>query len=406
MILGGLILFASVPMLMIKFAVIDWWPAVRGVRPDRLGNFWIFPFSLISAFGIAALDKKRVFRIPLNKSGTVVSSQFVAAGLGLCLIVVFNGIDKFESAKLWVRHGNYARNFQSPVIEKFAQSHPLGTKPYRVASFQMNGAIANGYGLESVDGKFTIVPNRYREYWGKVIENYLAKDQYKRELFWGTSSGSVLNLYYNWPHSSIVMAQNYNMALLSLAGMRYIFSRDELVDPDLVPIRKMEQPWNDFSTKEKIEIGLRENFTGRKHLYIYENTRAFPRAFVVGKARVFPDRKSLLTALGSADVNTLRNNIFIEMSDQDLANFNTQKTAVGSAKFLDYSSDHLKLSVKTSGSSVLVITNNFAKFWHCKRDDQAVPIFPVYSAFWGLPLVAGEQTIVCDYLPPYRVSFD
>jgi hypothetical protein len=400
---AAVILFASIPILAIKYAVIDWLPSVRGVRSERLGIFWTFPFSVLAAFGIAALDSKRVFRNPFSKRGALVNSRLMVAGIGFFLIFVFNGFDKFESAKAWVRYGTYARNFQSPVIKEFAETHSGNNNPYRVASFQMSGAIANAYGLESVDGKFTIAPNRYREFWGKVIEKYLARDQYKRELFWGTSSGSVLNLFYNWPHSSVVVADNYNMALLSLAGMRYIFSRDELIDPDLVEIRKMDRPWNDFSTIEKAWIGIRENFTGRKHLYIYENVGAFPRAFIVGNVRLFPDRKSLLAALGLANVETLRQEVFVESDQAKLFDVDNLNNVGGTVKFLKYSSDHLKLFAKTSGKSLLVITNNFAKFWQCKRNGEAVMIFPAYSAFWGIPLIAGEQTITCDYRPAYRI---
>lgn len=401
---AALLLFASIPILMFKYAVIDWLPAVRGVRPDRLSAFLAFPFSLLAAFGIAAINPKRVFRNPLGKRGAPLNARTAAAGFGFFLIFVFNGFDKFESAEAWVRYGTYARNFQSPVIQEFSKSHASANAPFRVASFQMSGAIANAYGLESVDGKFTIVPNRYREFWGKVIEKYLARDQYKRELFWGTSSGSVLNLFYNWPHPRIVVADNYNMALLSLAGMRYIFSRDELIDPDLVAIRKMDRPWNDFGRTEKAWIGIRENFTGRKLLYIYENTQAFPRAFVVGDARIFPDRTSLLAALGSAKVDMLRKQVFVEAKDVKIPGVRNLNNEAGTVEFLEYSADRLKILAKTSGNSILVVTNSFTKFWECKRDEKAVTIFPAYSAFWGISLAAGEQIVTCDYQPPYRFS--
>jgi hypothetical protein len=404
LILTALVIFASLPILMVKFAVIDWLPEVRGVRPHRLGSYWIFPFSLLSAFGIAALNSKHVFRNPLSKRGATVNTLMAAAGIGFLLIFIHNGFNKFESAKAWVRYGTYARNFQSPVIAEFAKSRSGVNTPFRVASFQMSGAIANAYGLESVDGKFTMVPNRYREFWGKVIEKYLAKDQYKRELFWGTSSGSVLNLFYNWPHPRIIVAENYNMALLSLAGMRYIFARDELIDPDLVAIRSMDRPWNDHSRNEKAWIGIRENFTGRKLLYIYENIRAFPRAFVVGEARIFPDRKSMLAALGSANVKMLRKQVFMEARDAKTLNVNKLNNEAGTVEFLEYSADRLKLLANSSGNSILVITNNFTKYWECYRNDEAVPIFPAYSSFWGISLIAGEQTITCDYRPPYRIS--
>lgn len=400
---GVLVIALGIPFLVGKYALLDILPAMRGLRPDRLLVFAPLALSIIAGAGLNVLKLSGVtwqlprFRPMHGRRLPVMSAAFIA---GLVLILGVSLWDKALRAEAWIRDGSFARSFHSPVLQTFAAEHPLGNDPYRVASFQMHGAIAATYGFETADGKLTIAPNRYREFWGKVIERYLAKDTYKRELFWATSAGSVLSLFYDFAEPRVVFADNYNLDLLSLAGMRYVFARDELVDPRLELMRAPARPWNSLDTGEKIRTGLRENFTGRELLYIYRNTAALPRTFIVGRATVFPDKQALLTALGEADIERLRDTALFAATDvEGLAA--DWLGGSGRAQFRHYEADHMEIGAQTTGPSLLVITSSFTKYWTCRVNGEVKPIYPAYHAFWAIELPAGDNAVACSYDPPY-----
>jgi hypothetical protein len=399
------VIAVNIPFVMAKYAMLDQLPAIRGVRPDRLLQFAPFFVVVLAGMGLNELMKLRTtVRTPqfwpLRARPIRVGQAAFVIGLGA--VAVLNLIDKADHAVQWVRDGSYERNFGSPVLEEFAEEHPAGTNPFRVGSYQMHGAIAAGYGLETVDGKLTIVPNRYREFWGLVIARYLEKDQRKHELFWGTSSGSVLSLFDETPSAQVIFADNYNLEMLSLAGARYLFSRDQIVDQRLVPIHEPPAPWNSMGRREKIRTAIRENFTGRELLYIYKNESALPRAFVVGEVTVFEGKEALLEALASADISTLRSMAFFNVDDIEGVTLNLS-VGGGNAAIRRYDSDVLEVDVSSEGAALLVITNSFAKFWKCYVDDRETKILPAYHAFWGIPIPAGARTVKCTYSPPYRL---
>jgi len=402
---GGLLIGLCVPIVIAKYALLDVLPAVRGLRPDRLLVFSSLVFSLIAGAGVSGLQSIGYqFQLPRFRpfSGQRLSVQSTALIIGLILILGVSAWEKASRLDSWVRDGSYTRNFLSPVLQRFADDHPIGQDPYRVASFQMHGAIAIAYGFETVDGKGTMVPNRYREFWGKVIEKYLAKDTYKRELFWATSAGSVLSLFYNFAEPRVVFADNYNLDLLSLAGMRFVFARDELVDERLEPVRTADRPWNSLDTRGKIETGIRENFSGRELLYIYRNTAAFPRAFIAANAMVYPDKQALLTALGKADAGDLRQSVLFAAPDVDGLKLD-RLGGSGTAAFQYYEADRMDLQVQTDGPALLVITNSFTKFWTCQVNGQTVAIYPAYHTFWAVRVPAGNSAVTCSYEPPYAL---
>ena len=391
---------ASFVLILLKFAIIDVLPQVRGVRADRLTNATSLPLALLGAFGVDVLSRW------LRGAGSHRSLPAILVNRGAMLVAValFIGISligKAERAEAWLRDGSYKRNFGSPVLRELADQTLSERAPFRVASFQMHGAVANGYGFETADGKYTLGLNRYRLFWGQVTAPYLERDDYKRELFWATSGGGVLSLFSDEAAATVDFASDYRIHLLSLVGTRYIFSRDRLVAPGLREIRSSDVAWNDLTDMQKARVALRENFEGRTLLYIYENVNALPRAFVVGSATVLPTSDALFDRLGESTLDELTDAVLFSQQDVGNQGFDDLGGS-GSATFEEYGADHLRLLVSTDGPAILVITNTFVPYWSCTVDGEATPLLAAYGTFWSVRVPSGNSEVACRYTAPYR----
>ena len=59
-------------------------------------------------------------------------------------------------------------------------------------------------------------------------------------------------------------------------------------------------------------ITIAGNFTGRTHLYVYENSDVLPRFFLADRLRVLESGAAVLDALAAADLDDLRRTAFVE----------------------------------------------------------------------------------------------
>ena len=66
-----------------------------------------------------------------------------------------------------------------------------------------------------------------------------------------------------------------------------------------------------------------------------------------------------------------------------------------------YTSDEIRLAVRSEQPSVLVASNSYSPFWKARIDGREARIFPAYHAFWGLYLPAGSRQVVFRFEPPY-----
>ncbi|MBI4678147.1 MAG: hypothetical protein HY748_11245 [Elusimicrobia bacterium] len=300
----------------------------------------------------------------------------------------------------WYFQGGYTANYGSPVLKELASRRE---EPFRVASFThgLHPGYANAYGLETVDGYVGIYPKAYQRYWSKVIEPLTAQDRRFDEYF--NAWGNRIYLFFesvDMFREGIEFSRYYRLPLLSLANARYVISRHPLLDKDLVPVAPVPPwPWND--RKERVLLRLKENFTGKTHLFVYENKTALPRAFLVGQARFFPEGEDLMKALSSADGRTLRDTVFLD--DRFLGAVGRGPFSRGAVSFVEYRADRITLRLAAAGPALLVVSNNYSPFWTCEVDGASKTIMPADGAFWAVRVEAPAGQVVFRYSPPYRL---
>jgi hypothetical protein len=301
----------------------------------------------------------------------------------------------------WLEQGSYVSAYRSPLARDLAQRH-ASEPPFRVATIQGNPAFMHAYGLETVDGYLTLYPRRYKAFWERVIARYLAKSEDARDYL--RYFGSHFYLFEGSEAPRLKFRDNYNLALLSLANTRFIFSRNALIDDALVPIAQPDHPWSELTIADRRTVQVEANFSGWRRWYVYENKGAFPRFFLAQRMRALPDADSVLDAISSATERELRSTAFVTHDDVNADPAISFGYRQGSVEVLDYGPDRIELSVSADGWSVLVGSNTYSPYWNATLDGQPVPIFPVDHAFWGVTVGPGTHRIVFDYLPPQRLS--
>jgi hypothetical protein len=375
-------------------------PFAEGFQIQRIGLTIPFFAALMGGLGLETLRgalKGRSFTLP--KLGPVGAGTAVyVAALGL--LAVFSLEVKYSHALEWVRYGNYVKNFSNPVIANFVADHPIGDDPYRIAAYQLYPAHYHAYGLETAGGYMNIYSRRYKEFWNRVIE--------KRERQLGIEGqfmnwGSRVNLSADLHEPRLKLGDHYNLSLLSLANVRYLFARDQLLDLQFSAVVTADKPWNLSTDREKAMIHITANLGGENPLYIYRNADAFPRFFLVPSVREFADESSLLDAMAGAGVAALREGVFVEKGwlEEDMTA--DLGFGDGAVELVSYKPDHIELEVRTDGPAILAVANSYSPYWQARVDGAPAEIFPAYHTFWGVAVAAGAHRVVFDYVPPYRL---
>ena len=64
---------------------------------------------------------------------------------------------------------------------------------------------------------------------------------------------------------------------------------------------------------------------------------------------------------------------------------------------LQFEGDFFKINVESNKPALLIVTNSLAVGWHATVNGEAVEILPAYGAFWGIPVIAGNNDVQLEY---------
>ena len=295
--------------------------------------------------------------------------------------------------------GGYTLLFRSPVLHQLADDIRGSGAPARVASFQMYPNYPNAYGIETAGGYQALTAKRYWDFWTKV----LAPGADKFPSATGNLDFGRVMLSPREHRTQWGLAELYNANLLSLVNVRYLVSRDRLVAPSLKLLQGPKKPWSALDVGQKVRSNIAGNFTGRTHLYVYENSDVLPRFFLADRLRVLESGAAVLDALAAADLDDLRRTAFVERALLLPPLSEDMRLSSGTIGLTLYEADRIRLSLDMRGASVLIGTNSYSPFWRAFVDGVETPLFPADHAFWGIYLPQGAKTVELLYNPPYRL---
>jgi hypothetical protein len=317
---------------------------------------------------------------------------------------------------------NYRTIYQNPALK--ALKSEIKTEPFRVATVGLTKAssfsgsdknffpaYAATYGLETVDGYFSLYSGRYQKFWGQVIAPLTRVDSGVHQLW--TKSPKHIYLYAPLDDrfqriGFIKFTDYYDLDLLSLANTKYLISRWPLDDPNLKLIYKptheftKHSEWRRQSRFSRIK-GLLNGDVPHYALYVYENRSVFPRAFIAPNLKTFDTPDALLTSLSHATSASLRTSAYVNSADASFPIPVAGELLDDEVVILDYTPDQITISIRTSTHGTLVITNNFNPYWKCTVDGTPRNIIPVYHTFQGVPVTPGDHEITLSYQPPYAL---
>lgn len=386
-------------------ALIVLMPAVRTLLYDTVSAIRGFSFNKLAGFAKMAMLLGGGFAYQTLQSRPGRSPWATRAMV--VLVLSFGLLELTISApREWITQGSYKQIFESPVIKKLAETVKAKGQPVRVASFQMYDMYVNAYGLESPGGEVDLYPKRYNEFWNKIHEPSIDNDPVRKKYL---SSGYKLQLGLTFSNvdkrPEHLFADSFRLNLLSLANVGYILSRDRLVDLELKLLNgdAPATPWFALSNREKIITSAADNFRGRTHLYVYENTAVLPRYFLARQLRVLDNRAGVLDTLAGQSAGALRETALIAKEDWPGSKTHKTYSARGRVKLEKYTADEIVFATELTGPGLLVVTNSFSPFWTCRVNGKPVPIHPIDATFWGVELPKDAKSVTFKYDPPYRL---
>ena len=269
--------------------------------------------------------------------------------------------------------------FKPPVIQWLQDRRAESASPWRLTSFDgpnektLNANSAMLYGLEDVRGYDSIIPKPYAEYMKRI--------QPQGELLYNRIAAIYTQLGDRANHAAL------GNPLLNLLGVRYVVTTQTIPNP-----------------------GYELAYDGE--VKVYENKRAFPRAFIVPEAIAAPDQTAALDALQQIDPAEV---VVVEGVAPD-ALAEAASPQLREATISRYTPREVFVDVNLSDRGWLVLTDNFADGWKAylrpfgatgegvtasgESVEQQLPLYRADGAFRAVHLPsAGQWTVRFVYSP-------
>jgi hypothetical protein len=128
---------------------------------------------------------------------------------------------------------------------------------------------------------------------------------------------------------------------------------------------------------------------------VYENARAFPRAFVVPEARPLPGRDEVLEVLAAAD---FRAGVFLEGWDGS-ARPGGGAAAFRAAEVVECRPNRVALRVEPGPAGFLVLADVWYPGWTCMVDGRPAPLYRADYLFRAVELPEGAREVVFTFAP-------
>ncbi len=157
-------------------------------------------------------------------------------------------------------------------------------------------------------------------------------------------------------------------AMLNVLNTKYVISPVGFNDPAFKLINRIPQ--------------------GDREAYVYENIDLAPRAYLVGKYKVIPDRQAAIREMQSGLFDP-RDYVILE-KDPGLAQ---SDSVIGSAHAQIKSLHDVEVTYESSAPAMLVLSEVYYPDWKAEIDGQPVDIIKADNVIRAVPVPAGKHTV-------------
>ncbi|HSX40162.1 MAG TPA: YfhO family protein, partial [Candidatus Saccharimonadales bacterium] len=127
---------------------------------------------------------------------------------------------------------------------------------------------------------------------------------------------------------------------------------------------------------------------------VFENTYAFPRAFLVGSYKVIQNQNGIISAMFAKGTD-LRDSIILEKDPHVPAGF----LPSGTVKIASYTPDKITINVSTNVPQLLFLSDAYYPGWKAYVDGKVTEIYRADYAFRAVKVPAGKHMIIFSYQP-------
>ena len=153
-----------------------------------------------------------------------------------------------------------------------------------------------------------------------------------------------------------------------------------------------------FSWAFPFELYQLEQFTkvfDDKRYQVFENKKAYPRAYVVNDFRILNDEKEILRLMFEKNTDLLRT-VFLQ-EKPDIKRSDEKNNS--KISFVSYKYDNVVLEVNASNSGILVLTDNYYPGWQVTVNGKHQKILRADYSFRGVVVPKGQSIIKFSYIP-------
>lgn len=127
---------------------------------------------------------------------------------------------------------------------------------------------------------------------------------------------------------------------------------------------------------------------------VYENRELVPRAHLVHTVRSAADAEDALTQVRE-HAHALRDTAIVE----GLEEFSTLAHEDDRAEIVAYGAERVEIRTRSEQPAFLVLSDSYYPGWQVQIDGAAADIYPTNALLRGVPVPAGEHTVVFEYRP-------
>lgn len=358
-VIAALVPIGALVLLQLSISVANVSAAVAGTVPwTRTDAGWLLALLSLGA-GLAAaagLALTRRIHIPVRLGPAVVV---------ILLLVLLVGERAVYARVERDLHGGYGRWVDYMSIDpakRFIATSVAGSM-HRVMTAGADPNTVALAGVDEVGGYQSVYPQRYQNLYGVMTDPYLVTDSGKWFYF------------HRWGSRAYVFGPGIRFPIADLLGVQWIYARGMQLTDDRLTARFR---WGNVT--------------------VYENSSAFPRAFVVNQLRNYSSDLSLLDALAGATDDDLRSAAYV-VGQGPLLQSPTSDHPASATQIVDYQPDRVEVAVQTSDRGVLVLADTYAPGWTATVGGREATIFPVDEALRGVVVPRGESRVVFAYRP-------
>lgn len=376
-------------------------PLIGSVKLYRFYLLYPFFISITAAYTVNYLLD--VYKSPIKSNLKKYVKPIVY--LSFAFLILVNCASKAENLLLWM-NGSFRTNYMNKTLATISAEKKNDI--FRVVTLFDEPGFTSAYNFETADGYVAFYTQRYKKFWGKVIEPSMLQDSKADEYFQTFGSRVYLcvpdTIAFNHK-DTVELNRFFRLDMLSLINTRYVFSRRMLKHDNLVELPQNNLRWYNIDNRFKriLTRTLEENIQGKNRYFIYVNNAYLPRFFTAGNLVLFDSSDALLNKMAESDISYLKATVLLEKEFEESMPVPEPGNEERKVNIEKYSYDNIELVIHPGKTTILVATNSFSKYWKCFIDGTETTIVPAYSAFWGVSIPENDKdsNVEFKYMPPY-----